>query len=328
MKLSVGGATVTSDRRDTTMKTGIRLALYHMVDEKRWILPSACLLTIVATAVICANHSPTPLAVLAAVSLAASAYVWGYATRALKRIYPRWPRLKNLQRRDYAQVWNALSLTRLQAFEAAAGLTGENPLQRSGAETVQNLMELVSFRGEDEILEIGCGVGRVGLVLAPRCGSWTGADISTNMLSHAQKRLSALANVRLVHLSCIGLVEFADSSFDVVYSTNVFAHLDEVDRWRYVEEAFRVLRTGGRIYIDNTDLESDAGWASFLTDFQQFQPEERPPYRPRPSTASELITYLSRAGFGAIRSHRRPPLVIATGVKPGLDKRQTERVQE
>ena len=104
--------------------------------------------------------------------------------------------------------------------------------------------------------------------------------------------------------------------------------MDEVDRWRYVEEAFRVLRTGGRIYIDNTDLESDAGWASFLTDFQQFQPEERPPYRPSPSTASELITYLSRAGFGAIRSHRRPPLVIATGVKPGLDKRQTERVQE
>jgi len=328
VKLSAGGAAITDGRRDTTMKTGIRLALYRTVDEKRWILPSVCLLTITATEVICASHAAAPLAILTAVSLAASAYAWGYATRALKRIYPRWPRLKNLQRRDYAQVWNTLSLTRCQASEAAAGVTDENSLLRSGEETVQSLMEVVSLRGEDETLEIGCGVGRVGLVLARHCGSWTGADISTNMLTHARKRLSALANVRLVHLSGIGLLEFADSSFDVVYSTNVFAHLDEVDRWRYVEEAFRVLRAGGRIYIDNTDLESDAGWAIFLTDFQQFQPRDRPPYRPRPSTASELITYLSRAGFGETRLHRRPPLVIATGVKPGLDKGQTERVRE
>jgi len=308
-------------------KTGIRRTLYQMIDGNRWILPTACLATGVATTVICASHSPAPLAILAAVSLAVSAYAWGYATRALKRVYPRWPRLKNLHRREYAQVWNELSLTRRQASEAAAGLTLENSLLRSGAETVQNLRELVSLSGEDEILEIGCGVGRVGLLLAPRCGSWTGADISTNMLSHAQNRLSALANIRLVHLSSIGLVEFADSSFDVVYSTNVFAHLDEVDRWRYVEEAFRVLRSGGRIYIDNTDLESDKGWAIFLTDFHQCQPEERPPYRPRPSTASELITYLSRAGFGTIRSHHRPPLVIVTGVKPGVDKPQTEETR-
>jgi ubiquinone/menaquinone biosynthesis C-methylase UbiE len=130
-------------------------------------------------------------------------------------------------------------------------------------------MELVSLRGEAETLEIGCGVGRAGLVLAPHGGSWTGAAISTNMLTHARKRLSALANVRLVHLSGIGLHEFEDSSFDVVYSTNVFAHLDEVERWRYVEEAFRVLREGGRIYIDNTDLESDAGWAIFLPVFSR-----------------------------------------------------------
>src|SRR5690349_5564409 len=88
-------------------KTGIRRALYHTIDGNRWILPTACLLTGVASVVICESHPSGPLSVLTAVSLGAISYAWGYGTRALKRVYPRWPRLKNLQRREYAQVWNA-----------------------------------------------------------------------------------------------------------------------------------------------------------------------------------------------------------------------------
>ena len=194
-------------------------------------------------------------------------------------------------------------------------MTDEVSLVTTGAKFAENFIELLSITDKDEILEIGCGVGRMGLILATRCRSWTGGDISSNMLKHAAARLAGLCNIKLVHLSGVGLAEIKDESFDVVYSTNVFAHLDELDRWRYIEEGYRALRPGWRIYVDNVNLEGDAGWSLFLTDYVRSKPEKHPPYMPRPSTASELTTYLRRAGFIAISSLSLPPLVIAIGVK-------------
>jgi ubiquinone/menaquinone biosynthesis C-methylase UbiE len=165
------------------------------------------------------------------------------------------------------KVWDSLSSSQVQASEAATGLTDEQLLVTAGRKCAEDLIELVEITETDEVLEIGCGVGRVDLILSTRCRSWTGADISSNMLRHAAGRLAGLSNVTLVHLSGMGLVEMRSESFDVIYSTNVFAHIDELDRWRYVEEGFRVLRPGGRIYVDNVDLEDDSGWSLFLTDY-------------------------------------------------------------
>jgi SAM-dependent methyltransferase len=95
----------------------------------------------------------------------------------------------------------------------------------------------------------------------------------------------------------------------------MLCHLDEMDRWRYVEEAFRVLRSGGRLLIDNIDLESDAGWKMFANDALTFGEAERPPYMPRYSTAAEFSSYASRAGFTRVAVHKRSPLVIVTAEK-------------
>ena len=86
------------------------------------------------------------------------------------------------------------------------------------------------------MLEIGCGVGRISRELAPRCRSWTGSDISKNLLTYAAERFAQLGNVRLQQLHGDGLGELADASFD------------------------RVLRPGGRLFMDTIDIESNEGW--------------------------------------------------------------------
>ena len=116
------------------------------------------------------------------------------------------------------------------------------------------------------MLEIGCGVGRVGASLAPRCARWIGADVSAEMLRHARAALAGHANVSLVHLNGVDLAGVDDASVDVAYCTGVFMHLDEWERYRYLAEAFRVLRPGGRVYVDNINLLSPEGWTHLHAD--------------------------------------------------------------
>jgi SAM-dependent methyltransferase len=245
---------------------------------------------------------------IAALAAAGTFYAWGYCARG-------WPALIHLPRRRYGAVWDAVATSERAAAVGVSGYGSEEELRASAAEPVRNLRELAGITAQDCVLEIGCGVGRIGRELAPLCREWTGADMSAKMLGYARERLKGLANVTLVHLGEASLAAFEDGSFDVVYSTNVFPHIDEMDRWGYVLEALRVLRAGGRIFIDNVGIESDAGWGMFVHDAERFRELERPPYMPRYSTAAELTAYLERAGFGRVSAHQRGAWVIGTGVK-------------
>jgi hypothetical protein len=93
-------------------------------------------------------------------------------------------------------------------------------------------------------------------------------------------------------------------------------HLYEWDRFRYVKEAWRVLRPGGRCYFDNIDLTSSKGWEVF-EDSNAYRPDERPAYLAMTSTADELRTYGLRAGFDRVETPRWDDAWVAvTGVKP------------
>jgi ubiquinone/menaquinone biosynthesis C-methylase UbiE len=251
--------------------------------------------------------------IAAAIVLCFSYFAWGYSTRAREELL--WKPLTCFSRRQYAEVWDELAGTLRDASVTATGAAEEQSLRYSAADCLHNLLSIAGVQPEDSVLEIGCGVGRIGRELCPHCRLWTGADISGRMLAFAAQRLSGTNNARLVQLREVGLGEFDDGSFDVVYATNMLAHLDEMDRWRYVQESFRVLRPGGRILLDNIDIESEAGWKIFEYDARRYQQLDRPPYMPRFSTASELVSYARRAGFDDIKAHPAPPLVIVRGTK-------------
>ena len=219
-------------------------------------------------------------------------------------------------RAAYKEVWNEVSEDLDSAKISVAGYTDEEEFEVVAGHTRRTLERLVGVNDDDVILEIGCGVGRVGKVLAPVCQRWIGTDVSENMLGHAADRLAEFDNVELVATSGWDLKPIESGSIDVVYCTVVFMHLDEWERYNYVLEARRILRPGGRLYIDNFNLLSDQGWEFFLSAKDDHHPLDRPPNISKSSTPEELRTYLERAGFDDVGVDEAGMWVAAHGVKP------------
>ncbi len=215
---------------------------------------------------------------------------------------------------DYQDAWNRLAVTPESALLHVAGYTDEAELRKATDISLELLRLTIGIRPADSVLEIGCGVGRVGQQLAPLVRRWIGCDVSPNMLKHAARRLEGLSNVELVPISGYDLAPVADASLDAVYCTVVFMHLQEWDRYAYVREAYRVLKPGGRFFCDNANLESAAGWEVFLAS-AAIPPDQRPLHISRCSTAPELTRYLAKAGFQQVQTICPGVWVIAWGVK-------------
>ena len=229
----------------------------------------------------------------------------------------------NLKRNDYKKSWNRLSLDFDSARLHVTGDADEAQLRASSNETISRIDRYVKFEKNDIVLEIGCGIGRVGRELAHRCKKWIGCDISGNMLEYAKRRLSHLKNIELVELPECNLSPIVDNSIDVVYCTVVFMHLDEWDRYEYIKEAFRVLRSGGRAYFDNFSLTTKEGWRIFEEHYKML---DRPSHISKSSTPEELSQYMEMAEFEEVKTELDDPWVIVSGCKSKQNAKDLENL--
>jgi ubiquinone/menaquinone biosynthesis C-methylase UbiE len=220
-------------------------------------------------------------------------------------------------RHAYQATWDSVSQSVSDARYSVAGTADDAELDRSGHSSALDIARETGLTPNDRVLEIGCGVARIGQRIASMCREWVGSDVSVNMLRHAKAACAAasVTNVDFFHLNGSDLTGIPDASFDVVYCTAVFMHLEEWDRYRYVREAYRVLKPGGRIYFDNVSLISDEGWRQFDA-LVRYDPAARPPNISKASTPEELRTYAHRAGFTDIKVRPTEVFITVTGTKP------------
>jgi SAM-dependent methyltransferase len=113
---------------------------------------------------------------------------------------------------------------------------------------------------EREILQIGCGIGRLERVLAGRVRIACGIDVSANMLAAASRRCAGLANVVLVRSSGRDLSVFRDGTFDLIYGVDSFPYMQAAGLSlveKHMQEAHRVLRPRGGLVILNFSYRGD-----------------------------------------------------------------------
>lgn len=238
------------------------------------------------------------------------------AFRHLQRRLLYGQHLSRLSRQDYRRVWNSLASNEDQAKLYVAGYTNEEELLATAHQFRATLEALVGLSPSDTVLEIGAGIGRLGQVIAPVCREWIGTDVSRNMLSHANRRLTGVANARTQLVSGFDLSPISSASIDLVYSTVVFMHLDDWDRYQYISEGYRVLKEGGRMLVDNVNLLSNDGWRFFVETNQPYRNSPRPPHISKMSTPEELETYFVRAGFERVQQFTSGMWLTTYGWKP------------
>jgi len=119
---------------------------------------------------------------------------------------------------------------------------------QAGREDLDRILEMLGVRIEpsDEVVEIGCGVGRMTRAIAERTARVRALDVSTRMIALAREQNAGLANVEWIVGDGTSLTPIAGGSCDVCFSHVVFQHIpDPAITLGYVREMGRVLRRGG-----------------------------------------------------------------------------------
>lgn len=140
---------------------------------------------------------------------------------------------------------------------------GGGDFERTGQEFLGHFTELGGLRPDHDVLDVGCGVGRMAAPLVSYLdgGSYAGFDVGREMIRWCQKRIASrradfeftwapVYNRKYNPFGTISGSEFrfpyADDSFDFVFATSLFTHLMLPDAAHYLREIGRVLRPGGR----------------------------------------------------------------------------------
>lgn len=112
----------------------------------------------------------------------------------------------------------------------------------------QRLLEYVTLPPQPNVLDIGCGTGKLLNRLAGHFPDlWgTGLDFSSGMLAQARKSRNHRPRLIFIQGNAESL-PFVESQFDAVFNTISFLHYQQPEK--FLSEVQRVLRPGGRFYL-------------------------------------------------------------------------------
>lgn len=115
------------------------------------------------------------------------------------------------------------------------------------ADAHRAVVRMLDARHGEEVLDLGCGTGRVAELVATQTPASLVAavDLSPEMLERARRRLAGLGPV--VREMDAQALRFPDGSFDVVVAS--FSLMFCPDHAAALAEAHRVLRPGGRLVM-------------------------------------------------------------------------------
>ncbi len=123
------------------------------------------------------------------------------------------------------------------------------------------------------VVDVGCGSGRLALPLSIMPGvSYLGTDLVPELLAHA-RRITARSDWRFERAKGL-TIPCRDGTADFVCFFSVLTHLRHEDSFRYLSEAKRALKPGGKIVFSFLEFYRPTHWSVFRKDLAEKSDDE------------------------------------------------------
>lgn len=172
----------------------------------------------------------------------------------------------------------------LPLYDPIASLMGFNRARHE-------LISQANIKPGQHILDIGCGTGTFVVQLKRRDASLqvTGLDPDPKALHRAKTKVRRAAVAAQLDEGFADELPYQESSFDLVFSSFMFHHLEGEDREKTMKEVLRVLKPGGSFHL--LDFVSDHTSHGFLSRLVHSHAEMKD------NTHERILQLMSRAGF-------------------------------
>jgi ubiquinone/menaquinone biosynthesis C-methylase UbiE len=114
---------------------------------------------------------------------------------------------------------------------------------------------------QNYLIDVGCGSGRLAFALRDYlAGNYLGIDVVPELLDYARERCPSRWRFAMAE----GLsIPAASDQADIVCFFSVFTHMLHEDSYRYLRDAVRVLKPGGKIIFSYLEFAVISHWNAF-----------------------------------------------------------------
>ena len=139
------------------------------------------------------------------------------------------------------------------------------------------------------VLDVGCGTGRLSILLSDRVGSVVVTDPSAGMVRVAQERIEAAGlGDRLRAVQADLTTDSLDGTYDVAWSSMALHHVQDLDA--LLRSVSDLVVEGGRLAIADLDEDPEGAFHAEKADFDGHHGFDR----------NRLAEQLVRAGFAEV----------------------------
>ena len=183
---------------------------------------------------------------------------------------------------------------RAQIPDAATGVVWHG--ERAFVEALRS-----HLRPSADAVEVGCGGGRIGNLVASEVGSLCCSDISATLLNEARANLAEHPNVTFAKTSGLDLKGLPSDSFDLAFAHDVLINLEPDASLALLDAMRRVLRPGGACVVSVYTTDRPEWAEDQLARIRLLAPKgELGTSHPRMYFADQLARMFELAGFGPV----------------------------
>lgn len=164
-----------------------------------------------------------------------------------------------------------------------------NP-QDAQEKLINKLVDMLEIKADDQILDVGCGMGGSSLYLAQNYqAKVTGITLSPKQVGIAtqQSQEKNIKNVSFMVEDALDLKSMQNDSFDLVWSLESCEQF--FDKKLFLKEAYRVLKPGGQLMLATWCSSAEQYYGKFAKKYQKLCLAFDLPYMPTIKCYEQLI---------------------------------------